>query len=71
MPGSASALSLAGRLTRRTDGADQLHLRLPLRGFDLGDVCTADASDAGAEMAGHIEAGREVTEPKVETRPQV
>ena len=28
------------------------------------------APDAGAEMAGHAEAGREVTEPKAEGRPQ-
>lgn len=68
------ALSLAGTLTGRPDDAP---INFTFAFLTVGLISIASvlqmrklAPDAGAEMAGHAEAGREVTEPKAEGRPQ-
>jgi len=68
------ALSLAGRLTGQVDGAP---INFTFAFLTVGLISALStlqmrrlAPDAGAEMAGHAQAGREVAEPKVEARPQ-
>jgi len=68
------ALSLAGTLTGRPDGAA---INFTFAFLTVGLISAISvlqmrrlAPDAGAEMAGHAEAGREVAEPKAEARPQ-
>ncbi|MBP6798448.1 MAG: MFS transporter [Luteimonas sp.] len=69
------ALSLAGRLTGQPDGAP---INFTFAFLSVGLISAMSVlqmrrlpPDAGAEMAGHAEAGREVVEPKAEARPQV
>src|SRR5690606_12829013 len=68
------ALSVAGSLTGRPDG-DPVTFMFAF--LTVGLISASSvlqmrklAPDAGAEMAGRAEAGREVTEPKIEGRPQ-
>ena len=68
------ALSLAGTLTGQPDGAP---INFTFAFLSVGLISIASvfqmrklAPDAGAEMAGHAQAGQEVAEPKVEARPQ-
>lgn len=68
------ALSLAERLTGQPDAAA---INFTFAFLTVGLISLASvfqmrklAPDAGAEMAGHAQAGREVAEPKVEGRPQ-
>ena len=68
------ALSLAGTLTGRP-GDDPINFTFAFLGVGLLSALSVLEMrrlprDAGAEMAGHAEAGREVAEPKVEARPQ-
>ena len=68
------ALSLAGTLTGRP-GDDPVNFTFAFLGVGLVSALSVLEMrrlprDAGAEMAGHAEAGREVAEPKVEARPQ-
>ncbi|WP_028918258.1 MFS transporter [Pseudoxanthomonas sp. J35] len=68
------ALSLASVLTGRPDGTP---INFTFAFLSVGLVSAASvfqmrklSPDAGAEMAGHAQAGQEVAEPKVEARPQ-
>ena len=68
------ALSLAGVLTGRP-GEDPINFTFAFLGVGLVSAMSVWemrrlAPDAGAEMAGHAQAGREVTEPKPQSRPQ-
>ncbi len=68
------ALSLAGTLTGRP-GDDPLNFTFAFLSVGLISALSVLEMrrlppDAGAEMAGHAQAGREVAEPKVEARPQ-
>src|SRR5690606_24569304 len=68
------ALSFAGTLTGQPQDAA---INFTFAFFSVGLVSAASvlqmrrlAPDAGAEMAGHAQPGKEVSEPKVEARPQ-
>ncbi len=68
------ALSIATRLTGTGDGTP---INFTFAFLTVGLVSLVSvlqmrklAPDAGAEMAGRAEAGKEVAEPKIETRPQ-
>jgi EmrB/QacA subfamily drug resistance transporter len=68
------ALSLAGTLSGRADDAP---INFTFAFLTVGLVSVVStwqmrrlAPDAGAEMAGRAQAGREVAEPKAESRPQ-
>jgi predicted MFS family arabinose efflux permease len=68
------ALSLAGAITGRP-GDDPLNFTFAF--ISVGVISALSVfemrrlpGDAGAEMAGHAQAGQEVAEPKVESRPQ-
>jgi len=68
------ALSLSTALSGRPDG-DPLNFTFAFLGVGVISALSVLemrrlAPDAGAEMAGHAQAGREVSEPKVESRPQ-
>lgn len=68
------ALSLAGAFTGRP-GDDPVNFTFAFLGVGLISAMSVLemrklAPDAGAEMAGHAQAGREVAEPKPESRPQ-
>lgn len=68
------ALSLAGTLTGRP-GDDPLNFTFAFLSVGLISAMSVWEMrrlrpDAGAEMAGHAQAGREVAEPKPESRPQ-
>ncbi|MBO9715957.1 MAG: MFS transporter [Pseudoxanthomonas sp.] len=68
------ALSVAGAITGRP-GDDPLNFTFAF--ISVGVISALSTwemrklrADAGAEMAGHAQAGQEVAEPKVEARPQ-
>ncbi|ADV28016.1 major facilitator superfamily MFS_1 [Pseudoxanthomonas suwonensis 11-1] len=68
------ALSMAGTLTGREDGDPVTFMFAFLTVGVISAISIIEmrklAPHAGAEMAGRAEAGHEVTEPKVEARPQ-
>jgi EmrB/QacA subfamily drug resistance transporter len=68
------ALSLAGKATGNPDGAP---INFTFAFLTVGLISAMSVirmrtlpADAGAEVAGHAQPGREVTDPKIEARPQ-